>query len=93
MQVEQLQLTPAINGARNERPATEGSEFNCFVYAQHGHELMRWKSSVGRSPPHPDIQDSRRQLLANGKGKTARSCLEEAGRKTASWWTRTSYEA
>jgi hypothetical protein len=23
--------TPAINGARNERPATEGSEFNCFV--------------------------------------------------------------
>lgn len=29
-------LTPAINGARNERPATAGSEFNGFVKHFHG---------------------------------------------------------
>src|SRR5690554_3078360 len=32
---EARHITPAINGARNERPATEGSEFNGLVICWH----------------------------------------------------------
>ena len=67
-------LKPTAESAAAER---SGDRLPHFVYARHGRELMGCKSPV-RESSHCR-EDRVKQVLAEGKGVSARRGLEEAG--------------
>ncbi|MHC4073190.1 MAG: hypothetical protein ACYTGS_14340, partial [Planctomycetota bacterium] len=77
-------ITSAITGPRRVIVHLKTPGFavpvHCFVYARHGHELMRCKSSVGESPYVLKV----RQLLVKDKGVVARRGLKEVCSKAVS---------